>query len=148
MCSFKVGYGARFWYELSSSSKAAKALANVENIMNLLVHARPPSVLLIFSCWWFSPSLLLSKNIILRYGAFFKYLSDLRIVGTWDLLVYQMHHQIMWFARLVDWNLTSICLSTCPFFDLAMYEMFSKMFLCWKSYHSVQKTVIPIIAFV
>ena len=50
----------------------------------------------------------------------------LRIVGTCDILVYQVRHQIMWFARLVDSNLLSICVITCYwncFFELAMCEM-------------------------
>ena len=36
-------------------------------------------------------------------------LSDLRIVGTCDILVYGMRHQIMGSARLVDSNLLSMC---------------------------------------
>ena len=57
--------------------------------------------------------------------------SDLRIVGTCHMLVYQMGHQIMWFARFVDSNLLSICVIMCHwnrFLDLAMWEMFLKMF--------------------
>ena len=29
-------------------------------------------------------------------------LFNFSIVGTCEILVYQMHHEVMWFARLVD----------------------------------------------
>ena len=59
-----------------------------------------------------------------------------------------MRHKIMWFARLADSNLLSISVVTFHwnrFFDLAMLEMFSKVFSYRKSYHSDAKNVISII---
>ena len=56
-------------------------------------------------------------------------LSDLNIVVTCDILVYQLHHEVMWWsARLFDSNLLSICFIPCHWncvFDLAMCKMFS-----------------------
>ena len=40
--------------------------------------------------------------------------SDMSIVGTCDIIVYQQSHQIMWFVRLVDSNLLSICVTFWP----------------------------------
>ena len=69
-------------------------------------------------------------------------LSDLRIVGTCDTLVYKMRHEVMWFTLLVDSNLLSICIITChwnPFNHLAMFSRFSKMYKCRKYYHYIAK---------
>ena len=40
-------------------------------------------------------------------------LSNLRVVGTCDILVYQMRHKVMLFTGLVDLNLVSICVIMC-----------------------------------
>ena len=60
-------------------------------------------------------------------------LSDLSMVGTCDIFVYQKRQRVMWFARLADSILFIKRVITCHwngFYENAMGRMFSKMFYC------------------
>ena len=78
----------------------------------------------------------------------FQYLSGLRIVGTCDILVYRMRHQIMWSAWLVASKMLSICVIT-RHLNLSLLENVSKNVLESKNLIIVSlNTLIPIIVIV
>ena len=102
-------------------------------------------------CPKFKPSI--SAPNIVQYVACISHtdLSELSIVGTWDIPVYQMRHKVIWFAGLVDSILLSICAIMCHW-KASMTWLCAKYFQkCFSVENIIMlslNTVIPIIVMV